>query len=291
MYSLVILGARGYLGTIVTSYFKNLSNYTVYEDCERFMEGSIPIEKYAELQNLIVINCIGTGVSRGSGNQDFIATERMTVDLVNAFTKFKNLTRYIHFGTIYELLYKDNVDFRNDAYVQSKRNTSEFLKTLSSNDSRVTEIYLPLVISATLPKGRMYSDLICDLLDNKAFTFQSPFYPALSISKLGFLTTLKQIIDGNQKITPNSIVIQPLHELTNLEIGHVIAGILEELTGDSAATLLMCDLSTSMKQKELSKIDLFTGQDVFVLRVSGINEIKSDLRDLVSNLIETAVGF
>lgn len=291
MYSLIILGASGYLGTIVTDYFKNLSNYTVYEDSERFTEGSIPIEKYAELQNLIVINCIGTGVSRGSGNQDYIAIERMTVDLVNAFTKFKNLMRYIHLGSIYELLHIDDVEFRNDAYVQSKRNTSEFLKALASNDSRITEIYLPLVISATLPKGRMYTDLICDLLDNKAFTFQLPLYPALSISKIGFLTTLNQIIDGNKKITANSIVIQPLHELTNLEIGHVIAGILEELTGNSSGSLLISDLSKSVIQKELSIIDLFSGQDIFVLRVSSVDDIKSDLRDLVSNLIENAAGF
>jgi hypothetical protein len=147
MYSLLILGANGYLGKLVANYFQELKNFTVYRDSEKYIANSNVIKKYSDLQNLIVVNCIGAGVSRGSHSPNFNEFESLTINLVNNFSKSENLKQYIQFGSIYELLNQNETFFRDDAYVKSKRNISQLSRTVLVDDKRVIEVFLPLVIS------------------------------------------------------------------------------------------------------------------------------------------------
>jgi hypothetical protein len=286
MYSLLILGANGYLGKLVANYFQELKNFTVYRDSEKYIANSNVMKKYSDLQNLIVVNCIGVGVSRGSHSPNFNEFESLTINLVNNFSKSENLKKYIQFGSIYELLNQNETFFRDDAYVQSKRNISQLSRTVLVDDKRVIEVFLPLVISENLPQGRMYTDLIFDLLDKKPFKFQSPCHPALSISKLDFLEILSKIFDESLEYTCNSIVIQPKHTLTNLGIGLVIGEILEELTGDSFEKFLIYDPCFPIRVNNQALDKIASGEEFFVAEVSEIVDIKKDLKDLVSRLLE-----
>jgi dTDP-4-dehydrorhamnose reductase len=171
----LVLGHKGFLGQSIYSSLVNCGSKVT------------TISSYIDLKNLkdiaseyfthdtIVINCLASGVTpyTSDKSKDILINAELLGELLAFFIDSRS-SKFIQFGSIYEI--DADVKTVNDrlAYVNSKALGSHITKSYGEKDARVKLMYLPTILGHNQPAGRFFRDFIRAANKNSSFLIHNP---------------------------------------------------------------------------------------------------------------------
>ncbi len=157
----LILGHKGFLGQSISNSLLNRGNSVTTVSKRINLQNLEEITSDYFTNDTVVINCIASGVTPYSSNEntDNLINVKLLEGLLEFFVKSTS-SRFIQFGTLYEI--DEDVKTITDrlSYVNSKALGSQITKSYGENDARIKLIYLPTILGHNQPEGRFFIDFI-----------------------------------------------------------------------------------------------------------------------------------
>lgn len=171
----LILGHKGFLGQNIYNSLINSGNAVTTIPSRIYLKNLEDIASKYFTNNTVVINCIASGVTPYSSNEnnDNLTNAELLEGLLEFFVESSS-SRFIQFGTIYEI--DDDVKSVTDrlAYVNSKVFGSKITKNYGEKDARIKLLYLPTILGHNQPDGRFFIDFIRSASKNLPFRIHHP---------------------------------------------------------------------------------------------------------------------
>jgi nucleoside-diphosphate-sugar epimerase len=247
----LLLGHRGFIGTEIQAYFaKTGSNYSTIS--ERLLGSNIESLISANVTDkTIVINCIASGVTPGTGNfeidlqTNFELVQRLCDDSLSS-----GADGFIHLASNYELPRHIQPLASRTPYISTKSKGSEYCLQQIHLGKRVKLAYLPTVIGLNQPQGRFFRDFIEHLRERKPFQLN---YPAAEVELVTVPSLFKQLDLTNLSAGWGVQEVLEDLRLTVLDFAELLNDILEELGADKLK-LRDANLAPLSKPDEGTKI-------------------------------------
>ena len=197
MNSFLILGHKGYLGASFCNMLISRGN-EVSVLTDKVTPERIPTlaKKYFS-EGLIILNCMGNGVSNNSDTKDLSINGTLIEPLLLSFSE-STASRFVNFGTKYEL-FDIHTPQKRLPYVNSKILGSEICKKYIDKDKRIYLLYLPTIIDHNQPVGRFFADFIRSSFLNSKFIITDPFSKICFTSFNAFFNDVMQMINLENK--------------------------------------------------------------------------------------------
>lgn len=171
----LILGHKGFLGQNIYNSLIEIGHAVTTIPSRIYLKNLEDIASKYFTNNTVVINCIASGVTPYSSNEkkDNLTNVELLEGLLKFFVESRS-SRFIQFGTIYEV--DEDVKSVTDrlAYVNSKVFGSKLTKNYGEKDTRIKLLYLPTILGHNQPDGRFFIDFIKSANKNLPFIIHNP---------------------------------------------------------------------------------------------------------------------
>jgi len=202
-----ILGHRGFLGQNICNSL-SISGYKVITIPNRLdFKNLEKITSNYFTSDTVVINCIASGVTPYSSNEntDNLINVKLLEGLLEFFVESRS-SKFIQFGTLYEI--DEDVKTITDrlSYVNSKALGSQITKSYGENDARIKLIYLPTILGNNQPQGRFFIDFIQSAGKSAPFKLLHPNSTIKLAAYNSFFRYLFEVINSEE----NSVFYLPV---------------------------------------------------------------------------------
>jgi nucleoside-diphosphate-sugar epimerase len=269
----LLLGHKGFIGTEIQAHFaKTGSNYSTI--AERLLGSNIESLIRANVNDkTIVINCIASGVTPGTGNfENDLQTNFELVQRLCDYSLSSGAHGFIHLASNYELPRHIQPLASRTPYISTKSKGSEYCLQQINSGQRVKLAYLPTVIGLNQPQGRFFRDFIEHLRARKPFQLN---YPAAEVELITIPSLVKQLDLTNSSAGWGVQEVLEDLRLTVLDFAEILNDILEEL-GVEKLRLRDANLSSLSKPDQGTKIIHSEFRNFLVSQLSqvlgGLNE-------------------
>lgn len=272
-WNFLVLGHRGFIGSEILSFLR-VEEIEVLSIAERIdVTNAQSLLKNVISAETVVINCIASGVTPGTGNYDenYQTNFHLVQQLCDASLSF-GAHGFIHFASNYELPRHIRPLASRTPYVETKSKGSGYCLQQIELGQSVKLAYLPTVMGLNQPHGRFFRDFVAHLQQQIPFQIK---YPGAEIEIITVSSMMEQLDFSNPTIKWGvQEVIENLRVLV-LEFATILNSILNEL-GEESLELVdnnMLKLSTGGYNLDLIQPEVreyFANQLTLALR--GSNE-------------------
>lgn len=203
----LILGHKGFLGQNISNSLLNLGNSVTTVSNRINLKNLEEITSNYFTSDTVVINCIASGVTPYSSNDDTddLINVKLLEGLLEFFIKSRS-SRFIQFGTLYEIDEDVKTIIDRLSYVNSKALGSQITKSYGENDARIKLIYLPTILGHNQPEGRFFIDFIKSAGKSAPFKLLHPNSTIKLAAYNSFFRYLFKVINSEE----NSVFYLPV---------------------------------------------------------------------------------
>jgi len=171
----LVLGHTGFLGLNICNSLINNGDLVATVQSRINLQNLKEISTEYFANDTVVINCIASGVTpyTSSKDTDVLTNAKLCESLLKLFVKSRS-SKFIHFGSIYEIDSEIKPVTDRLAYVNSKVSGSDITKYYAEMDARVKLVYLPTILGHNQPAGRFLIDFIRAANQNSSFFISYP---------------------------------------------------------------------------------------------------------------------